>query len=462
MRVIPPLEITAARLTSSTAPEPGVGEVAYSASTPYVIGQQVIIGAPTSTVTITIASPGVFTWVGHGQPIWTPIVFTTSGTLPTGIVSGTVYYMKTILTDTFEVSATIGGASVVTTGSQSGTHTATTYIHRKYEALQGASTTVTMTIASPCVVTWANHNLIAGTSITFTTTGALPTGLVVGTVYYVLAPTSTTFNLAAISGGTAINTSGSQSGTHTGYAPANINYYPLSTAAADWWLDVGPTNKYAMFDLDVNTATEVASPLTVVITPGIRLDSAFLGGLAADAISITTTNYSYSASLVTRETTGWYDYFYKPFTLLPSVALFDIPPISANVITVTLTRTGANVKCGALVLGTNQFIGDIEYSAQSESVNYSTVTRDSQGVATIVKRRSIPRANLTLWVDKSKINVIRDLRSALNGEVAAWVGLDDTTSDFFEAVTVLGYYDTFGINLEHPTRAKINLDLTEL
>lgn len=75
----------------------------------------------------------------------------------------------------------------------------------------------TVTIASPAVFTLANHGLIAGQEIRFSTTGALPTGLTAGTHYFVLASslTSSTFKISATSGGAAINTSGTQSGTHT-------------------------------------------------------------------------------------------------------------------------------------------------------------------------------------------------------------------------------------------------------
>lgn len=56
--------------------------------------------------------------------------------------------------------------------------------------------TVTMTVASPCVVT-SNSVVFADlTPITFTTTGALPTGLLPGATYYVKYLTSSTFNLA--------------------------------------------------------------------------------------------------------------------------------------------------------------------------------------------------------------------------------------------------------------------------
>ena len=81
------------------------------------------------------------------------------------------------------------------------------------------SKTVTMTIASPGVVTWVAHGLGAGSQIEFSTSGALPTGVTAGTSYYVIATglATDTFQFSATLGGAAVNTSGSQSGTHTGY-----------------------------------------------------------------------------------------------------------------------------------------------------------------------------------------------------------------------------------------------------
>ncbi len=76
---------------------------------------------------------------------------------------------------------------------------------------------VTITVASPAVFTRTNHGFTAGKKVTFTTTGTLPSGLAVGATYYVLAAglTASTFRVSATDGGPAINTGGSQSGTHT-------------------------------------------------------------------------------------------------------------------------------------------------------------------------------------------------------------------------------------------------------
>jgi hypothetical protein len=79
-----------------------------------------------------------------------------------------------------------------------------------------APCTFTVTIGASAVVTMGSGAAPAdGTRIVFSTTGALPTGLTAGTVYFVKTPSGSTFNVAASSGGAAITTSGSQSGVQT-------------------------------------------------------------------------------------------------------------------------------------------------------------------------------------------------------------------------------------------------------
>jgi len=73
-------------------------------------------------------------------------------------------------------------------------------------------TTVTISNASPCIVS-CSLGLADLTPITFTTTGALPTGLTPGTTYYVRYLSSSTFNLSLTTTGALINTSSAGSGT---------------------------------------------------------------------------------------------------------------------------------------------------------------------------------------------------------------------------------------------------------
>lgn len=88
-----------------------------------------------------------------------------------------------------------------------------------YNAMTVSKGTCTISIASPGVVTLNTHGLSTGHNIELTTTGALPTGLAINTNYFVIYNDANSFWLAAslanALAGTKINTSGTQSGTHT-------------------------------------------------------------------------------------------------------------------------------------------------------------------------------------------------------------------------------------------------------
>ena len=93
-------------------------------------------------------------------------------------------------------------------------------------SLGGAAT---ITIASPAVVT-ATVLYTEGAAIEFATTGALPTGIVAGTTYYVFNVSGLTFQLLDAAGN-VVNTSGSQSGTQTITAvdiPVVLNSFTVS------------------------------------------------------------------------------------------------------------------------------------------------------------------------------------------------------------------------------------------
>jgi len=132
-----------------------------------------------------------------------------------------------------------------------------------WDAIQGVTGQgVTMTIATPCVVTSAVA-FSDGTPITLSTTGWLPTGLVPGVTYYTKYISTYTFNLAATSGGASINTTGTQSGTQRiaqrgvllssltgsdGYTPLFQNTFTVSDASR--FVLVFGTNDYGSTVLD--------------------------------------------------------------------------------------------------------------------------------------------------------------------------------------------------------------------
>lgn len=80
----------------------------------------------TDTVTITTANPGVITTTKDIKT-GTPVKFTSTGTLPTGITAGTTYYWIRTAATTGNIATSkanaIAGTTITTSGSPSGTHT---------------------------------------------------------------------------------------------------------------------------------------------------------------------------------------------------------------------------------------------------------------------------------------------------------------------------------------------------
>lgn len=79
-------------------------------------------GFTAKSFTVTIASPGVFTYAGHGFSNGARVRLATTGALPTGLTAGVDYFVEVIDANTFYLATTLLGARIVTSGSQSGTH----------------------------------------------------------------------------------------------------------------------------------------------------------------------------------------------------------------------------------------------------------------------------------------------------------------------------------------------------
>lgn len=119
--------------TGAVAVKGGTGAVAAAAGfVGEAFGDMVFGTATTATVTLTQANPGVITWTAHGfsAQVYQPVVFTTSGALPTNITAGTVYYAVIIDANTFKISTSVANAIAgtfidTTAGSNTGTQTGT-------------------------------------------------------------------------------------------------------------------------------------------------------------------------------------------------------------------------------------------------------------------------------------------------------------------------------------------------
>lgn len=235
------------------------------------------------------------------------------------------------------------------------------------------------------------------------------------------------------------------------------------------WLDLGPTNRWKMFDLLRNTQTSTPDNLTVVIAPGARINSLALVGVAAGSVSISVSSvigggviYDKTIDLVTRSVNGWYDYFFQPFMSRAATVAWDIPPHRDSIITLTLTPRNGSAACGGIVIGTFEFLGKAQCSAVSDALNFSTVTRDAFGNTELIPRRTVPTTNQDAILDVGYVPRVSGLRATLNAVPAFWSTVDDPAKDYFEPFLILGVYKAFSLSADEPTRAVVHLEIEEI
>ena len=270
-----------------------------------------------------------------------------------------------------------------------------------------------------------------------------------------------------------------------------------------YWIDVGATNKYAAFDLDRNKQTVYASPHVWVITPGERVNSICLQSMSANTLTIKVTstaqggtiyplaydetktytknecmtvgltdcyqskaddNLGHSApdatwwtavsgyvfDLNTRQVFNATDYCYNPFSTRPSLSLFDNPPVTDAVITITLAATAGNVKCGAIGAGLYIYMGTLLKPARNEGKGFSTIDRDAWGNATLVKRRMLPVMKGPVLLDSWRIDSLLAARSVLDAVPAFYVGVEED-GDWTDMFSIIGVHQQFDLETNNAT-----------
>jgi hypothetical protein len=324
-----------------------------------------------------------------------------------------------------------------------------TNVHKIYKSLQGTSSVATMTIAAPCVVAWALHGLTAGTPIVFSTTGALPTGLVAGTVYYVLAPLSGTFNVSATVGGAAITTTGTQSGVHTVIGNPNLGFSVLDPLR---WVDYGSTNRWKLHDQSVQSQTINPDIIQNSYRVVGRCNSVALLNVAAATVQVVMTDdidgvvYTHTEQLVSNSgVQDFYAYMSEPIVRYTDFVLTDLPMYANALITVTITGSG-DIGCGGLILGNAKDIGHTQFGAQVGITDYSVKTQDDFGNYTVVERAFRKTGEFSVAVNSGLVDQLQVMLASLRATPVVYVGADN-----YRSTLIYGFYSDFNIVISYPT-----------
>ncbi len=379
-----PYTVDETMLAAHSVAEPSPGEVAWTSGATFSLGEKCIVGAPSSTVTISNADPAVVSWASHNLPNGTPVVLSTSGALPASLSEGRIYYIVNRAAGSFQLSETLDGQPVGTTSAGSGTHTATGSVHRAFQSL----------------------------------------------------------------------------------VPSNSGN-PPSTDDGSKWMDVGPTNRWAMLDLYRPSITWGASPMTFTIGPGRTIRSLFFGSLDAVQIDVVqkragVTIKSWSRQLMTRAIQSFTDYFYKRFDSQQSVLISDVLLYNDTTFEVTLTKDSGQAGIGEVMWGDPVYLGRTQYGAKRKNRNYTKFDRNADGTPQPpVKRRNVPSSDQTIIFSKNDTGVIMRFLDDANGRIVLISGLDDDGHPYFEPTLILGLITGSDLDLTHPDDGYLSLSAEE-
>ena len=230
------------------------------------------------------------------------------------------------------------------------------------------------------------------------------------------------------------------------------------------WTYKSPSNDYAMFDSSNSTQTVNSDTIEVTITPGTIVNTLHLANLDAIEVNLTVTdpvagtlpvqNFKLKSSI---PTASWYDWIYTTRTYKKSITI-PLPSYRDASFTIEIDKTGADAKCGSLIIGKAYSFGEgIEFGASAGIQSYSVNQTDQFGNRNILRRGYSNRAEWSVWVPSGQVDPLFNLLTDLRDEVTLYIGTSK-----FEMMSVIGFIKDFrpSINYEDITIFSMQIEGT--
>lgn len=235
---------------------------------------------------------------------------------------------------------------------------------------------------------------------------------------------------------------------------ANSKVNPVSTITSPaTWLDMGPTNRWRMFDDKIGTVTSNPESITLKVVPGKAVDALAFFGLDAASVYVRVTDpyqgivfESQVSPVSTDGINDWYDYFFNPVELNEDFALLDVPVGSYGSIDIVIAKPGGTVSVGALIMGKMAVLGETLYGSSVGITDYSRKDRDDFGNFTVIERGYSKRAEFDLMVMTAKVGATQRTLAKYRAKPLVWIG-----EVSYPSTILYGYYREFNLVISGPT-----------
>lgn len=245
---------------------------------------------------------------------------------------------------------------------------------------------------------------------------------------------------------------------------ANTNHDPTvllnTTGEEPWWLDMGPTNAWKIFDGERSSATEASGTMTYVVKPGQFVNSLIIFGLDGEQIDVTGTAdgedvYDFESSLESSAPDDYYEHCFGPFKPQRDLVLADLPPYLDLELTITITGSGT-VKCGWMGLGMLTELGDTRRGAKTKPKTYAYIRTNEYGETEIRRRRSSKDVSMSAWVKLENADAVAELLQDVQDVVCAWLGTD---ANGYAGLRALGL-GKGELSYDYPGECLLTVDVT--
>lgn len=217
-------------------------------------------------------------------------------------------------------------------------------------------------------------------------------------------------------------------------AGSNLNHNPVGDDGT-WWLELGPTNLWAMFDQKTGTQTQWLEQVQVVIDVTGRMDTVGLLNLSGTSVNITmmdgaTEIHNQDYSLTTTDgIDGWYSWFFEPLVRMTDLVVTSLPINADPEVTISVTAgDGDTVSVGNMILGRAAELGGTQYGARVGITDYSRITTDDFGNYTIVQRGYSKVADIAVWITAENSDYVYNTLAAYRATPVLMIGADGFTS----------------------------------
>lgn len=241
-----------------------------------------------------------------------------------------------------------------------------------------------------------------------------------------------------------------------------------TAAGSTFWIEVGPTNRWAVFDDSTSTQTKQADLITYRLTPGQAINCVGVLNIAnASQLKVTVFSpatgtpgqvYQNIVDLTSIPLApGWWEFFYGVrFTPTQSIML-DLPSYADCEVEIELTG-GADLAVGVIVIGQQQNFGlGIRLGARVGIQDYSRKETNEFGDTILVQRAFAKRASFDLMVQKAEVDSLQNFLGTIRAQPVLWVG-----SNEYESTTLFGFYKNFDILISYPQHADCELEIEGL